>query len=121
MRRTSLSTAPLPAIGYVLTLFGFVFLGTFTASLALGSSTLAIVFGIAMLASYGLGLTCFMLRKRYIATADPDADITLGFDPIRGNTDRRAAERYLARYRGRDAEVATLPTGASEPAVRRAA
>ncbi|PQD98817.1 hypothetical protein CYL16_20690 [Mycobacterium sp. EPG1] len=107
--RHILRTAPLPAIGYVLTLFGFVFLGTFTASLALGSSTLAIMFGVAMVASYGLGLTCFMLRKRYIATADPDSDVTLGFDPIRGDTDRRAAERYLARYRGQPAAVTELP------------
>lgn len=98
MRRTTMINAPLPAVGYVLMLIGFVFLGCFTAALALASS-LAAWLGVAMIASYGLGAICFVVRARHIATADPSADVVLGIDPIRGNTDRRAAERYLARYR----------------------
>lgn len=98
MRSKSFNKAPLPIFGYLLTLVGFVFLGSFTAALALGS-TLAGFFGIAMVASYALAVLCFVLRSRQMAAADPEADIVLGFDPIRGDTDRSAAERYLARYR----------------------
>ncbi|WNG87971.1 hypothetical protein C6A87_001415 [Mycobacterium sp. ITM-2016-00317] len=103
--RRSFNNAPLPIFGYLLTLLGFLFLGSTTAALALGSS-LAPWFAVAMIVSFGLAVSCFVLRSRQMATADPDSDITLGFDPIRGDTDRRAAERYLARYRGR---VAATP------------
>ena len=102
MSRRSFDKAPLPVFGYLLTLVGFVFLGSFTAALALGSNLVGF-FGVAMVASYALAVLCFVLRSRQMAAADPDADIVLGFDPIRGDTDRRAAERYLARYRRRAA------------------
>lgn len=102
MSKKSFNKAPLPVFGYLLTLVGFVFLGSFTAALAFGSG-LAVWFGAAMVASYALAVLCFVLRSRHMAAADPEADIVLGFDPIRGDTDRRAAERYLARYRARAA------------------
>lgn len=111
--RRSFNNAPLPIFGYLLTLLGFVFLGSSTAALALGSS-LAPWFGLAMIVGFGLAVTCFVLRSRQMAEADPDSDITLGFDPIRGDTDRRAAERYLARYRGQLAST-PAPAGARPP------
>lgn len=118
MRRLSLTHAPLPAAGYVLTLIGFVFLGCFTAALALGSN-LAAWLGAAMIASYALAVLCFVLRARHIATADPSAPIVLGIDPLRGNTDRRAAERYLARYRSEPAPVTHTHAAANMAATER--
>ena len=118
MRRVSFARAPLPAVGYVLTLIGFAFLGCFTAALALDSE-LAPWLGAAMVASYALGVLCFVLRARHIATADPSATIVLGMDPLRGNTDRRAAERYLARYRNEPAPVTTAHATANMAATER--
>ncbi|CAN3126516.1 hypothetical protein ACNUDN_01370 [Mycobacterium sp. smrl_JER01] len=110
--RISWESAPLPVIGYLSTLIGFVFLGSFTAALAFGSS-LTPWLGAAMIVSYALAAGCFVLRHRHIAAAHPDSHTVLGIDPIRGNVDRRAAERYLARYRGRPgAQPELTPTGA---------
>lgn len=108
--KTPFNKAPLPMVGYLMTLLGFVFLGTSVAALALGSS-LAPWLTAAMVASYGLAVLCFTLRKRQIAAADPNSDIALGFDPIRGDTDRRAAKRYRQRYRPQPAEAAEQAPG----------
>lgn len=114
--RTSFNKAPLPVIGYILTLVGFISLGSFTAALAFGSN-LAVILGVAMFVSYALAAGCFMLRARQIAAADPTDPVVLGLDPIRGDTDRRTAERYLARYRSQDAAVSDPGTGAREAGV----
>ncbi len=104
--RVSLRRVPLPAIGYVVTLVGFVFLGGFTAALALRSG-FAIVLGAAMVASYVAAVLCFVLRARHIAAANPADDIVLSMDPIRGNTDRRGIDRYLAKYRSQNVPAPT--------------
>lgn len=96
--RKMLSSAPLPALGYVLTLFGFLFLGLFTAALGFGVDH-APIFGIAMISSYAAAVLCFALRRRQIAAEDPASDVILGLDPIRGNTERSAAQRYVLNYR----------------------
>lgn len=90
--------APWPIFAYVLTLIGFLFMGLFVASLAY-SASFAPVLGTAMVAAWAMAIGCVMLRRRQIATADPDSHIVLGADPIRGDTDRRKFERYLQSYR----------------------
>lgn len=97
--RRMLSSAPLPALGYVLTLIGFVFLGLFITTLGFGGSH-APTFGIAMFVSYAAAVLCFALRRHQIAVEGPDSDMILGLDPIRGNTARSAAQRYVLNYRG---------------------
>ncbi|HEY9263896.1 MAG TPA: hypothetical protein VIQ11_04740 [Mycobacterium sp.] len=109
------SRVPLPAVGYVLMLIGFVFLGLFVAALGFGFAGAA-VFGVAMVVSYALAASGFALRRRQIAAADPADDVVFGLDPIRGNTDRSAAERYVLRYRGQD----TAHAAAATPVVRAA-
>ncbi|MCV7153911.1 hypothetical protein [Mycolicibacterium pyrenivorans] len=113
--RKVLSRVPLPAVGYVLTLIGFVFLGLFVAALGFGFAQAA-VFGVAMVVSYAGAALCFALRRRQMAAADPTDDVVLGLDPIRGNTDRSAAERYVLRYRGQG----TTHAAAATPVVRAA-
>ena len=110
-----LARVPLPAVGYVLTLIGFAFLGFFVAALGFGFDRAAVL-GVAMVTSYAAGALCFALRRRQIAVADPADDVVLGLDPIRGNTDRSAAERYVLRYRGED----TVQAHTATPAVRAA-
>ncbi|CAA0124843.1 Uncharacterised protein [Mycolicibacterium vanbaalenii] len=105
----SLTRVPLPAAGYVLTLVGFAFLGLFVAALGFGSDRAAVL-GVAMAGSYAVAALCFALRRRQIAVADPTGDVVLGLDPIRGNTDRSAAQRYLLRYRGQDTTQAVAAT-----------
>ena len=97
MRRV-LSSVPLPALGYVLTLIGFVFLGLFIAALGFGGGH-APVFGIAMISSYVAAVLCFAIRRRQIAAEDPEDEVMLGLDPIRGNTERSAEQRYILSYR----------------------
>ena len=108
--RTSFNKTPLPIIGYILTLLGFVFLGTSVAALAVGSN-LGVPLAVAMLVSYALAAGCFGLRARQIAATDPANPVVLGLDPIRGDTDRRIVERYLARYRSQDASVPKAESG----------
>ncbi|MDZ4264614.1 MAG: hypothetical protein U1D00_02750 [Mycobacterium sp.] len=113
--RKVFSRVPLPEMGYVLTLIGFVFLGLFVAALGFGVAGAAVL-GAAMVASFAAAAACFALRRRQMATADPTDDVVLGLDPIRGNTDRSAAERYVLRYRGQDTAQAVAAT----PVVRAA-
>lgn len=93
-----LKSTPWPVLAYVLTLVGFVFLGLFVASLAYGAA-FAPALGSAMAAAWASAVGCVWLRRRQIAVADPQSDIVLGLDPIRGDQDRRAFARYLQRYR----------------------
>ncbi|MGE2833226.1 hypothetical protein [Mycobacterium sp. SMC-4] len=111
--RKFFKNAPWPIFAYLLTLVGFLFLGLFVASLALGAS-FAPVLGAAMVAAWAMAIGCVMLRRRQIANADPDSDITLGLDPIRGDTDRRAFERYLQRYRQQGVPEETAVAEAAE-------
>lgn len=113
--RHALSRVPLPAVGYVLTLIGFVFLGLFVAALGFGFADAAVL-GAAMVVSYTGAASCFALRRRQMAAADPTDDVALGLDPIRGNTDRSAAERYVLRYRGQVSPQTVVAT----PVVRAA-
>lgn len=110
-----LNRVPLPAVGYVLALIGFAFLGLFVAALGFGFDRAAVL-GVATVTSYGTAALCFALRHHQIAVADPADDVALGLDPIRGNTARSAAERYVLRYRGNDTMQAVTAT----PVVRAA-
>lgn len=82
MQITKKMRLPLPFIGHLFILLGFVGLGLFVAALALGAPS-APMLGAGMVVAYGAGVACFLLRKWRIGHADPLADFVLGFDPIR--------------------------------------
>jgi hypothetical protein len=105
MMRRSIRKIPFPAVGYVFILLGFVGLGLFVAALALDSKW-APALGFATVSAYGAGTACFLIRRWQIAHTHPTATVLPGFDPIRGNTDRRAEPRYLKTYRGGTDDVA---------------
>lgn len=111
--RKFVKNAPWPIFAYVLTLIGFLFLGLFVASLAY-SASFAPALGTAMVVAWALAIGCVLLRRRQIASADPDSDIILGADPIRGDTDRRHFERYLQRYRSEGVPEETAVAEAAE-------
>ncbi|MGE0215111.1 hypothetical protein [Mycolicibacterium sp.] len=113
--RQLFARVPLPALAYVFTLLGFVSLGLSVAALAYRHD-LAWVAGSAMVLAYAAAVGCVLLRRRQIATTDPAADVALGLDPIRGDTDLTAAQRYVLRYRGQGADAAA----AISPKVRAA-
>lgn len=96
---TALRSMPLPFVGYVFVLLGFVGLGLFTAALGSGV-TRAFLLAIATVVAYGIAAACFLIRRYESAHPDPSSPIRLGVDPIRGNTDRRDAARYRQVYRG---------------------
>lgn len=116
MRRI-LRSAPWPVLAYALTLVGFAFLGLFVASLAYGAA-FAPVLGVAMGAAWAMAVGCVWLRRGQIAAADPAGHIVLGLDPIRGDTDRRAFERYLQRYRNQGEAEGVAVTEAARQARR---
>ncbi|MGE2736181.1 hypothetical protein [Mycolicibacterium vaccae] len=89
---------PWPVLAYVFTLLGFALLGLFVASLAYGAA-FAPALGAAMVAAWALAVGCVLVRRHQIEAEAPGADIVLGLDPLRGDTDRRAFERYLQYYR----------------------
>lgn len=105
--RKLLAHVPFPALAYVFTLLGFAFLGLSVAALAYGHDLAGAAVS-AMVLSYAAAVGCVLLRRRQIATADPAADVALGLDPIRGDTDLTAAQRYVLRYRGQGADAAAV-------------
>ncbi|UXA18350.1 hypothetical protein [Mycobacterium sp. SMC-4] len=107
--------APWPVFAYLLTLIGFVFLGLFVAALAYGVG-FAPALGAAMAASWLMAVGSVWLRRRQIATAAPGSHVVLSLDPIRGDTDRRAFERYLRRYRDQGAPADDAAANAARQA-----
>ena len=108
--RRSIRKIPFPAVGYVFILLGFVGLGLFVAALALDSES-APALGLAMVSAYGAGTACFLIRRGQIAHTPHTANVLLGFDPIRGDTDRRAHLRYVKDYRWVPDDVARRQDG----------
>ena len=76
--RRSIRKIPLPAVGYVFILLGFVGLGLFVAALALNSQW-APALGLAMVSAYGAGTACFLIRRGQIAHIPPTANVLLWF------------------------------------------
>lgn len=96
--RGLLRRMPLPGIGYVLFLVGFVALGVFVASLAVEAG-ITIAAGVATVLAYGLSATSFLLRKFVIDHSQGD-DALLNLDPLGAAPISSAARsRYLERYR----------------------
>lgn len=88
-----------PFLGYVFLLLGFVGLGTATAALAVGATGMAVGLGIATVASFGMTVVCFLVRRAQIARADAADPVVLSLDLMTESTDRRAAQQYLRTYR----------------------
>ncbi|MDV3130355.1 hypothetical protein M1247_36020 [Mycobacterium sp. 21AC1] len=96
--RELLRRIPLPGIGYVLFLIGFVALGVFVASLALETG-IATAAGIATVLAFGLSAASFKLRKFVIDHSRGD-DALLNVDPLGAvPISSVARSRYLERYR----------------------
>lgn len=96
--RGFLRRMPLPGIGYVLFLVGFVALGVFVASLALETG-IAAAAGIATVLAFGLSATSFRLRKFVIDNSRGD-EALLNVDPLGAVPINSAARnRYFERYR----------------------
>lgn len=100
---------PFPFVGYVFFLFGFCGLGLFVAALAQDAA--AVLLGFAMVSAYAAGTACFLIRRSQIANTPSSAAIRLSLDPMRGDTDRRAARRYLATYRAAPDDAHGRETG----------
>ncbi|MBX8687034.1 hypothetical protein [Mycolicibacterium porcinum] len=94
----SVGRIPVPNIAYVLLLLGFVSLGLFVATLALGSE-LAVLAGIALIACLGGAVAGFRTGARKLARdRQPDAptnNVSIFSTPLR----RDEMDQYLRNYR----------------------